>query len=58
MVWYKSYLQKKHIKPELQIRSILIVMMNITFNLNVAARFFIVIYARDFVKNGQVGLKY
>ena len=28
-------------------------MMNITFNLNVAARFFIVAYAHDFVKNGQ-----
>ena len=32
-------------------------MMNITFNLNVAARFFIVIFAPDFVKNGQVDLK-
>ena len=31
--------------------------MNITFNLNVAARFFIVIFAHDFVKNGQVDLK-
>ena len=35
----------------------LIVMMNITFNLNVAARFFIVIYAHDFVKNSQLDLK-
>ena len=32
--------------------------MNITFNLNVAARFFIVIYPHDFVKNSQVDLKY
>ena len=31
--------------------------MNITFNLNVAARFFIVIFAHDFVKNGQLDLK-
>ena len=37
----------------MQVRSLLIVMMNITFNLNVAARFFIVAYAHDFVKNGQ-----
>ena len=53
----------------MQVRSVLIVMMNITFNLNVAARFFIVpytrnssknifrffivAYAHDFVKNGQ-----
>ena len=28
----------------MQVRSVLIVMMNITFNLNVAARFFIVAY--------------
>ena len=41
----------------MQVRSILLVMMNITFNLNVAARFFIVIYAPDFVKKGQVDLK-
>ena len=40
-----------------QVRSVLIVMMNITFNLNVAARFFIVIYAHDFVKNSQLDLK-
>ena len=53
----------------MQVRSLLIVMMNITFNLNAAARFFIVpytriavkisirffivVFAHDFVKNGQ-----
>ena len=50
-------MKEKQICSELQIRSVLIVMMNITFNLNVAARFFIVIYAPDFVKKGQVDLK-
>ena len=32
-------------------------MMNVTFNLNVAARFFIVIFATDFVKNGELDLR-
>ena len=55
----------------LQVRSVMIVMMNITFNLNVAARFFfvariiritffrffIVAYAHDFVKNGQFEIR-
>ena len=53
--WYKVFVYCRNTVA--QVRSVLIVMMNITFNLNVAARFFIVIYAHDFVKNSQLDLK-
>ena len=32
-------------------------MLNITFNFNVAARFFLITYGLDFVKKGQLQLK-
>ena len=40
-----------------QVRGSLVAMTNITFNLNILFRFFLVIYADGFVKRGQLDLK-
>ena len=57
VILVRCHLNLTDVKHDLQVRSVLGVMLNITFNLNVAARFFLITYGHDFVKRGQFQLK-
>ena len=57
VILVRCHLNLTDVKHDLQVRSVLGVMLNITFNLNVAARFFLITYGHDFVKKGQLQLK-